>query len=167
MSGLEIIILVAGGIYVTKKVRDRKRNKNLAINGALADPHGTQTRQAHGIPQLVDEGVQPPRGQQVPAEEEMLPAYTPPSQNAITQPVEKGDLPDYDEILRSTEELDRRNGIEVDVSEEVVRPMPETFARMTHNMRLDAAAAASPSEMSKGRAERWKIWKKEGTKKAA
>ena len=151
MSGLEIFIIIAGGIYITKKVQERKKRKQLSLTGVISDPSRNSSQQTrHGRPQLVDDANQQRHRQQVPTEEEALPAYSPPPQNQVGA-TDKDELPSYDELLRSTEEQDRRDGIEVVVAEPVVRLLP----------------ADSGSGLSKSRSKRWKVWKKEDTKLAA
>jgi len=158
MSGLEIVILVAGGIYITKKIRERKRQKRLLATGiypqsqSQSRPSGSQVTQGHGIPQLVNAS----QSQRVPVEEELLPAYTPPTQSEGTraQPYGdvKGDLPGYCETVGG--EMGQERGEAVGVV-----PLPSTGARTTGSMRLEVPAAADPAKQ--GRQRRWKVWKKE------
>jgi len=165
MSGIEIFIIVAGGIYIHKKVQERKQRKRLSLAGVTSDTLRTSTQQRqHGLPQLVDDENQRRNRQQVSLEEEALPAYSPPPQNQL-EGTDKNALPSYDEILRDTEEQDRRDGIEVVVAEPVVRLYPTISARMAENMKL--ADAASSSGPKKSRSSKWKVWKKEDTKQAA
>lgn len=155
MSGIEIAILVAAGIYITKKVRERKKQKQLiaaGIDPQSRSPDG-RTAQRHGVPQLVQGG----QSQQVPAEEELLPAYAPPIQSGSTRARpdmgEKGRLPSYDETVGGEEGQGGREGFSVD-------PLSSTNARVTvaSNVRLEGPASAD--ETRKGR-QRWKVWKKE------
>ncbi|KAK5946825.1 hypothetical protein PMZ80_000969 [Knufia obscura] len=161
MSGLELFIIIAAGVYITKKVRARKEQKQLAAGGITSHPLGTQI---HGAPQLVDGTNQQRQKQHGSAEEDQLPAYTPPSnQSRTAQSDEKGwlDLPSYDETQRGTEERNRRNGIRTDVAEAGV-----PLVAMAQNARVEAATA-SPDETSKARSKRWKVWKKERVEQAA
>lgn len=154
MSGLEIVLLIAGGIYITKKVQERKKQKQLTAVGSYPQsrPLGGRTTQRHGIPQLVQRG----QSQQVPAEEELLPAYTPPTQSGggRTQPDgdEKGGLPTYDETVGGAHGREGRGGVGVD-------PLLSTTARLTSNLRLEGPASAD--ETKKGHQRRWKMWKKD------
>jgi len=153
MSGLEIVLLVAGGIYITKKVRERKQQKQLNAAGIYpqSPPLGGRTTQRHGVPQLVQEG----QNQKVPAEEELLPAYTPPqsgSTRARPDGGEKGGLPSYYETVEGAERQERPQGVGVD-------SLSSTTAGVASNVRLEGPASAD--ETKKGRQRRWKVWKNE------
>lgn len=73
MSGIEIVILVGAGIYITRKVKDSRERKRLEKQAA----HNA----AHGIPQIV-EPTNENQTKRSSEDDEALPLYMPPSKEA-------------------------------------------------------------------------------------
>lgn len=90
MSGIEIVVLVGGAIYISKKVKENRAKKRLAKEAALRAEHGeaqiTDLGTGTGIGTRTGPAQQQPRyRQQVPIEdEEGLPMYTAPTEKPPT-----------------------------------------------------------------------------------
>lgn len=107
MSGLEVVIIVGGAIYITKKVRERKEKKRLEKNAA------SEVNAAHGRAETTQTPTRNSQNgrlrQQVPTrEEEALPTYKAPvgplpSSNRTDMTwSDTIHLPTYDELSRSS-----------------------------------------------------------------
>jgi len=158
MSGIEIVILVAGGIYISKKVRERRerRKADAAVLESFASRHGFAqvVGQGAGESQPRSQSQSQNQRQQVGGEEDdLLPAYTPAvlgqdreGQAGVGTEREgkrdgdgEGGLPRYDEV------------------EEVTAGTPQT----TSGQMTMAVDAGSSDVVKKDQRRRWRIWRRE------
>lgn len=108
MSGLEIIVLVGAGIYISKKVKENKAKKRLAREAAITSEHG----EAH----VIEDGEEVAQHRrylnrsQPDREEEALPLYMapegppPPPDTADGKWSDEIHLPTYDETSEGSGE---------------------------------------------------------------
>lgn len=145
MSGLEVLVIVGGAIYITKKVKENKAKKRLAKEAALAAEHGEATVIEPGAELSVHpryrNAVQAQAG-----EEEPLPLYRAPTEKPPVDDADFGGihLPSYDEFSES--QKDKASDGEMDglsrtnsshASSSASTPMPSPLPR-----------ASSPSHLS-------------------
>lgn len=151
MSGIEIVVLVGAGIYITKKVKENKAKKRLAREAALAAEHGTAQEIEPGT-----EITQHPRysNRSPPQEEEALPLYRAPTGKPPGDDEDATDeqwsneikLPTYDELsgspsntrdeadAASMNTLSRSNSSHASssTSSPITSPLPSTSSSPNH-----------------------------------
>lgn len=181
MSGLEVVIIVGAGIYITKKVRERKEKKRLEKNAV------SEVGAAHGRAEI----TQPPNQnsqngrlrQQVPTqEEEALPTYRapagppPPSNTTDMAWSNSIHLPTYDESSgsqpgkdlavgdekqRHDNGLRRVDGGQASVSTPLGSSLPSASAQSTHL--APPSSDRLPNESSE---KKRKFWRRLSSSKA-
>lgn len=163
MSGLEVLLVVGAGIYVTKVVKDHRREKK-DKKLIAAGLHPSQ----HAAPRVVEGSPRGPRGQghqqQVPpVEEEALPLYSPPEKDTLPTGSPESDihLPTYDETAKEKEE---------EAQKENANPSSSSTNTQQTTPPVSDSALLSPSTAAVGTKERpkkWKLWERNSTRKVA
>ena len=152
MSGLEIVIIVGAGIFIAKKVRERKQKK-LATAGLLPEQHGRAQ-------EVVSHSCQPGRQQITRDKEEDLPLYSPPTTDLAldTKFSDSTGLPTYRETVADREAHNPNSSA-----------MPS--GSNVSPLRMTPFNTASTSMLTEGtkekeRQQRWKVWNRRSLRKS-
>ena len=153
MSGLEIVIIVGAGIFIAKKVRERKQKK-LAAAGLLPEQHG----RAQEV--VSPNSCQPGRQQITRDKEEDLPLYSPPTTDLAldTKFSDSTGLPTYRETVADREAHNPNSSAMPSGSN--VSPLRMTPFNTTSTSML------TEGTKEKERQQRWKVWNRRSLRKS-